>query len=344
MRRSTRLGLIAAVVLLLVLGGAYTAFWLATADRIKDGVATWAESMRPEKLDVAWQAIRVSGYPLAFRVELSAPTLKNTSTIPPVEMQAPEISGTTRPWAYRLWRIMASQGLEAIVGNPGVPLAKIRAEAAEATVFVPAEGGAQAWVGLRRATSEPGAEPENRVGAEAVDAWLTAPVKPPRGHDDRNIAIAASLQNVTLPLPPPFASPVDTSFGVTLMGVLPAAPLRQAADAWRRSGGTVEVDHVGLAWGGINMNGSGTMSLDPDLQPTAAFSGTIAGYDQLIGLLTAAGNIRPNDARIVRLALGVMAKPGADGKPAISTSFTIQNGQMYLGPARLGPVPRLNWE
>jgi hypothetical protein len=40
----------------------------------------------------------------------------------------------------------------------------------------------------------------------------------------------------------------------------------------------------------------------------------------------------------------MLAKAGPDGRPQIATSFTIQNGQMFLGPARLGPVPRIAWE
>src|SRR5258708_36159490 len=123
MRRSTRFGLIAAAVLLLVAGGAYTAFWLITADRIKAGAAAWAESARAQQLDIAWQAIGVSGYPFAFRLELSAPSLRNISTNPPLELRAPVITATTRPWAYRVWRISAAQGVEAALGNASVPIA-----------------------------------------------------------------------------------------------------------------------------------------------------------------------------------------------------------------------------
>ena len=28
----------------------------------------------------------------------------------------------------------------------------------------------------------------------------------------------------------------------------------------------------------------------------------------------------------------------------ITTAFTIQNGQMFLGPAKLGKAPRIAWE
>ena len=44
------------------------------------------------------------------------------------------------------------------------------------------------------------------------------------------------------------------------------------------------------------------------------------------------------------LALAVLAKAGPDGKPEIAAAFTIRNGQMFLGPAKLGKAPRLTWE
>jgi hypothetical protein len=54
--------------------------------------------------------------------------------------------------------------------------------------------------------------------------------------------------------------------------------------------------------------------------------------------------MRAGDARLARLALTMLAKAGPDGRPQISTSFTIQNGQMFLGPAKLGPAPRIPWQ
>jgi hypothetical protein len=52
----------------------------------------------------------------------------------------------------------------------------------------------------------------------------------------------------------------------------------------------------------------------------------------------------PEQAELVQIALTAFAKPGPDGKPQISAPFTIQNGKMYLGPARLGPAPRIVWK
>jgi hypothetical protein len=54
--------------------------------------------------------------------------------------------------------------------------------------------------------------------------------------------------------------------------------------------------------------------------------------------------MRATDAGLARLALAMLAKAGPDGKPQIATAFTIQNGQMFLGPAKLGKAPRIVWE
>ncbi len=146
-------------------------------------------------------------------------------------------------------------------------------------------------------------------------------------------------------MPAPFKNPVEEiSFGVTVMGRIPTAPLRQAAAAWRDSGGTVELDHVALNWGSLRVTGSGTLALDPDLQPIGGFSGAVEGYDELFRAFVAGGRMRPGDARLAQLALGMLSKPGPDGRPEIATSFTIQNGEMFLGPARLGAAPRIVWE
>jgi hypothetical protein len=94
----------------------------------------------------------------------------------------------------------------------------------------------------------------------------------------------------------------------------------------------------------LAIRGSGTLALDAELQPEGAFSGAVQGYDELLAALAGGGQIRPNDVGLARLALGFLAKPGPGGKPEIATSFTIQNGEMRLGPAKLGRAPRIHWD
>jgi hypothetical protein len=342
MRRRTRLGLVIAVLLLLVGCGAYTAFWFVVADKLEEGLTEWAQSARAQKLDVSWRALRVGGFPLAFHIELSDAGLRDDAITPPAELHAPLLSGSARPWNFRAWRLTAPGGRRVAAGPAAEPVAKLTARTASGAVVVAGEGGATIWLGLEEARAEAG----QQIGARTADFWLILPPHPPETHTERYVALAADLRGVDLPqVPAPFHNPVDEiAFAIDVKGAIPAAPPRQAAAAWRDSGGTVELDRLALRWSRIAITGSGTLALDRDLQPIGGFSGAVEGYEDLMAALVAAGRMRPGDARLARVALAMLAKAGPEGRPQIATSFTIQNGEMFLGPAKLGPAPKIVWE
>ncbi len=340
-----RLGL-AVAVLLLALSGAYTAYWFVAAGRIEDGFGQWAGSLRAQNLDLSWTALRVRGFPLAFRVELSKARLRpdgaGGAAIPAAEARMPLLSGSARPWNFRVWHLAAPDGLSATAGPSGGPSATLTAQAASGSLAVGAAGGATLWLDL----SQPSADPGVRLAARDAELWLNLPTHKPQTDSERAIGIALVLHEVTLPIvPAPFRNPLDEiALGITVKGAVPAAPPLQAATAWRDAGGTLELDHFAVRWDSLAITGSGTVALDPDLQPIGAFSGGIEGYDELMTALVAAGRMRAADARLARFALAMLTKAGPDGRPEIATSFTIQNGEMYLGPAKLGKAPRITWK
>ncbi len=267
--------------------------------------------------------------------------LRATATVPPVEAQMKSLSAAARPWDFRVWRLDAPEGLSVSAGPPATALARLTARAASGSVVVPDEGGARIWLGL----DDPGIDAGTHVAARQAGLWVNLPTHPPKSHTEPLAGVAIDLRDLTVPaVPPPLHNPLDeVAFGVTLMGALPPLPPRRAAETWRDDGGTLELDHFALRWGTLAVNGSGTIALDNELQPTGAFSGGVAGYSDLMSALVAAGRMKANDARLAGMALAMLAKPGADGRPEISTSFTIQNGEMFLGPAKLGKAPRLPW-
>jgi hypothetical protein len=342
MRRRTRLGLIVAVLLLIAGIGAYTAFWFIVAGKLREGLGEWAQTAREQKIDASWRGLRIGGFPFAFRIELTEAALRDEAINPAAEIRMPLLSGSVRPWNFRVWHLTAPQGLNVVAGPEGKPAAQLSARAADGAVSVIAEGGATIWLSLdeaRLATSE-------EVGARNAYLWLILPSRMPESHSESNLALAADLREATVPqAPSPFRNPVDElAFGITIKGAIAAGPPRQAATAWRDSGGTAELDNFALRWGRLAITGSGTLALDSGLQPIGGFSGAVAGYEDLMTALVTVGRMKPSDARLARIGLAMLAKAGPDGRPAIGTSFTIQNGEMFLGPAKLGPIPKIPWE
>jgi uncharacterized protein DUF2125 len=338
MRRAT----IVVLIGILVVGfGAYSAYWWVAAGRIKLAAGDWAQAAHQKQLDVSWQSIRVGGYPFSFRLQLGDAVLTDKAANPPVELRASQISASIWPWDFHdLW-LDAPNGFRALAGADTAPLAKLEAAAADGAIAIAGDGGATLWLDLY----QPKIDATETVSARVASAWVIVPAHPPASHSDPGIAAALLLHDLTLPAAPQgFSQTVDElGFGVTMMGALPAGPLKEAVAAWRDGGGTLELDHLDLRWGAIGLTGSGTLALDADLQPVGGFSGAISGYDQLLNALVAAGRVKASDARVARLALSMLGSVGPDGRPQISTSFAIQNGEMQLGPAKLGKAPHIDW-
>jgi hypothetical protein len=342
MRRATRLGL-AVLIPLLVLLGAYTAYWLTVAGRIKDGFAAWAQTERGEKIDVTWQNIGVTGFPFGWRVALGSAVLRDGRVTPPPELRIPALLASARPWDFGTWRLAAPEGLSAALAGAGErPALKLSAQTAAGVLTAGKETGTTVWLSLQDISAQAG----EAVPISSGNAWVILPAKPPRTHTDPNLGVALDLRQMRLSEANPVLGETidELAFGVTVKGAFPSGPLAHAVSVWRDDGGTIELDNLRLEWGGLDATATGTIALDRELQPTGGFSGAIEGYDQILTALVQSGRMRATDAGLARLALAMLAKAGPDGKPAIATAFTIQNGQMFLGPARLGKAPRLVWE
>jgi hypothetical protein len=330
------------LLLLLVLFGAYTALWFYIANRISGEIAQWAAREREHRLDVSWETLDVGGYPLEFRITANGLHVRDLMPGRPAELQVKLMQASAHPWNLHSWAIEAPDGLTAAAGPADSPRAKLTADTVAGDVGLDAERDIAVTLDL----DNPVFESDARVAARDAVISATVPQEPPRNPDEPSLSLAVEAYDLKLPkVPAPFQSTVDElSFDLTVLGPVPNLPPRQAAASWRDAGGTIEVEKIAARSGDLAVTGSGTFALDRDLQPEAAFSGSVEGYDRLIAGLTEAGILPQGGSALARLGLSLLARPGANGQSQIKTSFAIQNGEMTLGPLKLGPAPRIAWE
>jgi hypothetical protein len=179
------------------------------------------------------------------------------------------------------------------------------------------------------------AEAQALIPAHAVanhrDTWLTADLR---------------FSGMTLPQAvPPLGDTIDhLAAAVAIRGTISGGPHRQALAAWRDDGGTLEVNSFDLGWGTLQLGAKGTLALDAGLQPIGALTALLRGYNEIIDALVTGGSLRAGDAALAKIALGLLAKEGPDGNYEISAPLTLQNGYVFLGPARLARLPNFTWE
>ena len=330
------------VFLLLVLFGAYTALWFFIADRMTDEIAQWAARERQHKLDVSWETLRVRGYPLAYRIEASGVRFRDLMPGRAIDARAPLIEATARPWNFQVWAIDVPGGLTATAGPAETPRASLTAQTVAGEVVIDAESD----IAVTLALHHPAFDSGERITARAATISVAVPREPPRTHTEPALSLAVEAHDLQMPkVPAPFRGAVDElAFDLTVLGPVSDLPPRQAAEAWRDAGGTIEVEKIAARSADLAVTGSGTFAFDRELQPEAAFSGSVQGYDKLIAGLAEAGILPAGGSMLARLGLSLLAKPGAQGQPQIKTSFTIQNGEMALGPVKLGSAPRIEWD
>ena len=304
MRRSTRLGLLALAALLVIVG-AYSAFWFVAAGRIKESVATWAQSARADETDASWHKIRVTGFPLAFRADLVSAVLRDEAVTPSPELRIPVLSGTAHPWDFANWRLAASEGFTAELAAGGRAAVKLVAQAADGVVSIAPEGGWKLWLTLQDTTVE--AAGQVRVGS--ADAMLTIPPRPPAPACRSNLGPECRGE-------PDKIAGRDRASGrhnrrARFRRDGKGRHLRwQAGRCASRLAGCRRHDRTRQSapqWGALGATATGTISLDQELQPIGGLSGAVQGYDQILTTLVQAGQMRaerrrsgaarPDDAR-----------------------------------------------
>jgi hypothetical protein len=347
--RRTRLILSFLLVTAVLLGGLYTTYWFVAAGRIRAAVMDWAEARRVAGYTVGWDRLGIEGFPLVFRVRIDAPVLGDNRAQPGWEARGGLLMGEAKPWAPQVWQLDAPQGCRVAV-QPGPARPAIVAEAASLAGDIaparPADPVPDALaISLDGKAVTIAADATVRADRMRVSALL--PAHDAASHRDVWAAGALRFEKLALPVPVrPLGAVVDSvDVRLAVKGTVPGGrPLRDALAAWRDAGGTAEVEALRFGWGPAMAFANGTLALDAAMQPVGALTAVIEGYGDVIDALVAGGSLKPGDAQLAKLALGLLAKPGPAGRSQLSVPVTLQEGQVYMGPAKLGSLPHFSWE
>src|SRR6266851_3111757 len=332
--------LIVAIVMLLLVAAtaSYAGYWFYIAGRLPEVIAAWAEGRRADGYSVRWDSLAVGGFPASFRVTLAGAAFAGARPLP-FQTAAATVIGEARPWNLRRWRVNAPQGARVEAPSEGDTVA---AAALDATVAIGADDATVALAAHQIVGG--GAAAALRIAT--ADEPLVLPARVPADHRQGGARLTLRLMGIAVPRAvPSLGATVDAvTLSGALKGAVPAGQLRQALAAWRDDGGTIELEEGTLRWGSLAASANGTLALDTALQPIGALTATIENHDAAIDAAVAGGTLRADDASLAKVLLGLMVKPGIDGKKQLTLPVTLQNRRLYLGPAQIAVLPAITWE
>lgn len=336
--------LIALVVVALAL--AWSGFWFYTARDIEARVAAWAELQRAQGLSADYASLHVGGFPLAWRVHIALPHMAGVGPTG-WEWRGGAAIATLRPWALHDIP-MTFPGDHRLSGGAGGVAETVLLNAAEPNGRILLDDRGR----LARLALDLGAVSALRSPAAApakirrVQFSLEPHRLPTATHMTDVLDIALAAEDITLPPP---GSPLGDKIaharlGLSVKGALPPGRLAASVASWRDDGGSIEVPHLTLAWGRLDLEGSGTLALDGENRPLGAFSVRVRGYGETVDALSAAGLMRPRDASAVKIALNLFARPNADGVRELKVPITAQDGGLSVAGLPLVRLAPLRFE
>ncbi len=323
----------------LVLLAAYTAYWVYAAGEIRKTLETSIGAHEADGYQIDYERLSVRGWPLRFDVRALEPVIQAPLSEGGWRFAAPEIAGGALPYDLNHW-IVAARSPAMLETRIQGERARYRLEAETARISVSAEDGVT-----------------NRLGAEMDALTVTTLEGPPAlveqleglrltggvGADD---AMTLRLQASAVRFAPNVLEPgVRDAFGAEAdLFRLDAAlsnwsALAADGDAglWARRGGRLVVRGAQLVWGPARLEGDGDLTLDAQARPDGRLSVTVSDPEALVDALVAGRLISADQGEALRLA--ALMAPRRDG--GVALPFRLQNGGVFLGPARLADAPPL---
>ncbi|MDE0058104.1 MAG: DUF2125 domain-containing protein [Defluviicoccus sp.] len=329
-----------AAALCLLAALVYSAAWWVAADRLRHGFDGWAAEMRARGWTVSYERMRVEGYPGPLVPILEAPA----AAAPGWRWEGPTIAA--RAWPWNPSRIaFAAQGEHRIwIGAADAAPVRTRFGAATGLLRRP-----RAATGVDLALGDieirmPGRKPPRSIaGAEAsiVLPDRSGRADPGRGPEPPGPTIALTVAGIEIA---GTERRIDSlSLEAKLTGPVPRVATPRGLARWRDGGGVVEIGNAALRSRRARIAGSGTIALDRDLQPIAAFSFRIDGSEDLLRLLVALDAVEKKNAGAIGLGLQLLAKADKGKDDSAALPVTIQNRRLYLGPLSVMRLPRIDW-
>lgn len=122
--------------------------------------------------------------------------------------------------------------------------------------------------------------------------------------------------------------------------VLTVPPVFDSLDGLYQRGDTVEIQKITASLNGVNIDGDGTVTLDENRQPAAAFSFDVKGLDQMLVDLKNAHIIDQTAAALIQLPLAFFKKPSDNGDGEYrKIPLTLQDQTLFLGPVPIAKIP-----
>jgi hypothetical protein len=353
--------------LVVLLAALWSGGWFYLAAQAQDAIADWRvrEAKAGRVFGCGTQTI--GGFPFRIEVRCSDPSAELAGLAPPLALKAADALFAWQ--VYQPALLIGEFGGPLALGEPGQPVSFLAQwRLAQVSVRASLDGLDRVSIVSERATVDrrDGVSNPNVLKADQVELHGRRVAGSPP--DNPAIDLVLRLIAASAPtLHPILEEPLDADIAGVLHGVADMAPKPWPVlfKQWQARGGTLEISKARVQQGDVIAVGNGTLSLTARGGLTGQMQVTIVelakvlqglGINRIVSqgdigsAIDALDRMLPGLGAIARqnAGPGIVAGLGAvgqsttlEGKPAVTVPLRFDDGEVLLGPFRLGRAPPL---
>lgn len=336
--------IIGGALLLAALSAAYAGYWFWLAQTLQQNLALWIDQQRAMGYRMAYAAGDPHGFPLAVAIGLRDIVVESPPDQAPWRLSTTSKTLSLAPWAPLTLRI----------GESGDPLPCNLTWTAGGRDYELALDGLDTRLQLSTQGDPPAIEMNSgsldvRENGQAIAGVTQAAgavdFLPAASHTESSIEFRLSARDVTIQgAVSQNEQTRDLLLAGQVKGPVPLGPLPAALAAWSRDGGRIDLTAFNATWeAATELSGDGTVALDGQLQPIAALSAVVRGYNEAIDAAVARGLMTPAQGTAAKFWLAARAEKDERGLK-VKLPLTLQDGFLSMGPIKLAQVPRIAWD
>jgi hypothetical protein len=321
---------------LALLLGLYTLYWMSVADRLRLEIDTWQARQAEDGIEVTWDDMRVTGWPLRLRLELDNLRYAALSADTPWSWQTPEFHAHALP--YRLDHLIAAarSPMQLTYGSGSNEQRwEVAAESAEAS-YVMRDGHPLRFAIDLQTVEATRLDRPAVLGAERLQIHA-------RKVEDIDGAVDIALRGANMALGKDIAPGLVDLMGPTIehVGVqsrvtaLAGDRVFQDLALLAMDGATLQVSQGTITWGETGATASGAMDIAADGTANGRFDTTLRGHDVIIDGLIRQKLIASNMEGTLKTAMSVLSLASGADPGQLRLPLIIKNDEVFLGPVRL---------
>jgi len=328
-RKKSRFWLYLPFVLLLILVGAWTGYWLFAKAQIDKGIDQWIADEQTRGAVVEYTAKSLGGFPYRFELVVDDPVYQPVGAS---RWEGEQLRLVMQPWNWQ--HVIAYSPGRNLVTDPGGLRQTVTVDKTSAASF--------SWNSetIERIGLQLGNATALIDGETYAASGFSLNLKPRDGAED-DLMIAVQWDRLVINAAPQGAEFLGDTIGPSRL----IGEVRSFFPAWIRSGGdtsrfhralveedgTVEIAQALLDWGPLNLGLKGEIAFD-DGRANGSFGVRIDDADELRDALEVSGRLGQQENAM----LTMLETSSVDGG---FLTFTIKDNEVKMGLIPLGTLP-----